>query len=312
MPSLWNLVRTSALRKVYATFPEPVKVAYRRLVHLPGDLTWRFHSVGRARTLARLAPLKNRFRGHRAVLIGNGPSLRCTDLSALAGEFLIGTNRIYLLASETGLSVDLYVCVNHLVLRQFHSEIREYPVPLKLVDWRHGYRYLAGDPRAVFIPERPEWKFHPCLSTGWNHGFTVTFAAMQAAYFLGFSEVYLVGVDHRFKETGIAMRETSSTTWDSNHFSPDYFGPGVQWQLPNLPGSESSYRAARRAFEQEGRRIIDATVDGTLDVFPKGSLAALASSSYPPASWRTDSMVPLRTPSGGQRINGIRPQIGAG
>jgi hypothetical protein len=45
---------------------------------------------------ARLAALKDAHRGERCFLIGNGPSLKQTDLSLLKNEFTIGTNRIYL------------------------------------------------------------------------------------------------------------------------------------------------------------------------------------------------------------------------
>ena len=36
--------------------------------------------------------------------------------------------------------------------------------------------------------------------------------------------------------------------------------------------SEYAYRLAKETFEHDGRRIIDATVNGKLNVFPKMSL----------------------------------------
>jgi hypothetical protein len=54
-----------------------------------------------------------------------------------------------------------------------------------------------------------------------------------------------------------------------SHFDPRYFAGGAKWQLPDLDNSEVAYRLARAAFESDGRRIIDATVDGALQVFPK-------------------------------------------
>ena len=48
-----------------------------------------------------------------------------------------------------------------------------------------------------------------------------------------------------------------------------YFGKGFRWQLPDLDTSELAYLRARRAYESAGRRIVDATVGGQLDVFPK-------------------------------------------
>ena len=95
-------------------------------------------------------------------------------------------------------------------------------------------------------------------------------AALQIAFFMGFKEVFLIGVDHNFKDTGIPniVKERKSSV-DHNHFHPDYFPKGSRWQLPDLPRSEMAYYLAKNAFENDGRIIRDATVDGKLEVFPK-------------------------------------------
>ncbi|MHC4307673.1 MAG: hypothetical protein ACYSR7_03510 [Planctomycetota bacterium] len=56
---------------------------------------------------------------------------------------------------------------------------------------------------------------------------------------------------------------------DPNHFDPNYFGKGFKWQLPDLKMAEQAYELARRAFEDDGRRIVDAAVGGKLQIFPK-------------------------------------------
>jgi hypothetical protein len=84
--------------------------------------------------------------------------------------------------------------------------------------------------------------------------------------------VILIGVDHRFVDTGKPHEEIESSGDDANHFDKTYFGKGYRWHLPDLAGSERSYAMARDAFASNGRQIIDATVDGALSVFPKMSL----------------------------------------
>ena len=56
---------------------------------------------------------------------------------------------------------------------------------------------------------------------------------------------------------------------EPNHFNPNYFGTGFRWQLPDLETSELAYRLAKYHFERDGREILDATVDGKLEVFRK-------------------------------------------
>jgi len=97
----------------------------------------------------------------------------------------------------------------------------------------------------------------------------VTFICMQLAYYMGFSEVILIGVDHYFKTKGKENKLVESSGDDVDHFHPDYFGKGVKWQLPDLDNSERAYMKAKEAFEADGRRILDATIDGKLDIFPK-------------------------------------------
>ena len=103
-------------------------------------------------------------------------------------------------------------------------------------------------------------------------GATVTYVAMQLAFYMGFAEVVLVGVDHSFVSKGPAHKLVMATEPDKNHFDPNYFGAGVSWQLPDLEMSEYAYRLARDAFEARGRRIINSTVGGKLEVFTRVAL----------------------------------------
>ena len=61
----------------------------------------------------------------------------------------------------------------------------------------------------------------------------------------------------------------TSTGDDPNHFDPSYFGKGFRWQLPDLETSEIAYEMARRAYVAAGREVLDATVGGQLQIFPK-------------------------------------------
>jgi hypothetical protein len=106
-------------------------------------------------------------------------------------------------------------------------------------------------------------------------GSTVTYVAMQLAFHMGFNEVILVGVDHSFSTKGRPNETVISAGDDPDHFSNQYFGKGFRWQLPDLEASEQAYQLAEHAFIESGRRILDATVDGQLEVFPKLKLEDL-------------------------------------
>ena len=100
-------------------------------------------------------------------------------------------------------------------------------------------------------------------------GATVTNVCLQLAYHLGFKEAILIGVDHSFATKGTPNTTVQSQGDDPNHFSAAYFGKGFRWQLPDLETSEVAYRMARKAYEADGRKVLDATIGGKLDIFEK-------------------------------------------
>jgi hypothetical protein len=221
------------------------------------------------RSSRRLGEMKDRHLGQRCFILGNGPSLRRTDLTRLRHETTFGMNRIYLAFGAMGFPTTYYVAVNTLVIEQCAHDIRSLAMP-KFVTWR-GRRWLRGDRNIVFLDTdytgRPT--FSPDVRNRVFEGSTVTYVALQLAFHFGFDEVILIGVDHKFDRTGPVNATVLSEGDDRDHFDPGYFGRGFRWQLPDLGASEQAYRLARDAFTSAGRRVLDATIDGHLTVFPK-------------------------------------------
>lgn len=254
----WNL-----LRKTYSS-----------IVHLP-DLPSVYLHPWRRESMQRLAGLKNIHKGQRAFIIGNGPSLKNTDLGKLRDEFTFGMNRIYLAFPELGFNTTYFVTVNDLVIEQCKQDIASLPMP-KFLSWRTHRLFPAGDPPATFLYTTYD---NPSFSRDvsrrvWESA-TVTYVALQLAFHMGFSQVILIGVDHTSNVPGKANTTIVSQGDDPNHFNPTYFGKGFRWQLPDFETSEIGYRLARQEYEQDGRLVLDATVGGKLTVFPKVDYSSL-------------------------------------
>jgi len=217
----------------------------------------------------RLNAFRGRHQGERCFIIGNGPSLKKTDLSLLRNEITFGMNRIYLMFEELGFATTYFFATNTLLIEQCAPEIRALPMP-KFLTWR-SRRWMSGDAGTIFVDTdyRGKELFSDDLTGRVFEGGTVTYVALQAAYWMGFQEVVLVGVDHSYSTKGLANTTVVSKGEDPNHFHPEYFGHGFRWQLPDLEASERSYQLAREAFEADGRKVVDATVGGLLEVFPK-------------------------------------------
>ncbi|NNJ85488.1 MAG: DUF115 domain-containing protein [Gammaproteobacteria bacterium] len=217
--------------------------------------------------MIRLNRLYNRHLGERIVLVANGPSLnRMGSLKFLQHEITFGLNKIYLGIKQFGFYPRYYVAVNDKVIAQSVQQIKALNC-VKFISARNA-SLVPEDALTYHINTR---RGHFCrdITQVVSEGWTVTYVALQIAYYLGFHEVVIIGMDHRFQYTGQPNEAHRLNGPDPNHFSPDYFGGGQTWDNPDIENSEVSYRIARAEFEKAGRRIIDATADGACTIFEK-------------------------------------------
>lgn len=216
----------------------------------------------------KLAALMDIHKGERCFIIGNGPSLKKTDLAKLRAEYTFGMNRFFLAFSEMGFQTTYYLSVNDLVIEQSAAEIQALKIP-KFVSWR-ARKWLQPQENLHFLHTTYTGpKFARDVRGRMWEGATVTYTALQLAFHMGFHKVILIGVDHNFATKGKPNVTVVSQGDDPDHFHPGYFGKGFRWQLPDLETSERAYRIARKMYEQDGRQVVDATVGGKLEVFPK-------------------------------------------
>jgi hypothetical protein len=237
------------------------------------------HGVGLTANDRRFASLKNAYGGQRAFIIGNGPSLRISDLERLSGEITLASNRIYVAYGETRWRPTFYSFSDPeyflTVLDQvadFATECVFLPAVLsrrvgpsrRLVFFTHTHRwYSAG--------ERPEFSLNALRTVYW--GATITYMLMQFAWYLGIRDMYLVGVDMDYKvpagqELGPGQYFVADGSW-KGQFHPNYYAPGERIGFPELDLMQVAYEAARDAVEGAGGRIHNATRGGKLEVFPR-------------------------------------------
>ncbi len=217
----------------------------------------------------RLKAFNNRHQGEDCFIIGNGPSLRKMDLSLLNDYYTIGLNKIHLIFPRSEFRPSYHVAVNPIVVEQSRSVFERMEYPSFLPVDSHAVNEPICD--TVFYINAPESQaFSKDATQAVCQGSTVTYAAMQLAWYMGFENVYLVGVDHSFSAIGKPNETQRMGAVDPNHFDPNYFA-NQDWQLPDLMGSEFSYQMGKRNFEGSDpqRYIWDATVGGKLQVFPK-------------------------------------------
>jgi hypothetical protein len=240
----------------------------RRVREVPHRLAWETSSEARLMRI-RLGAFRDRHRGERCFVVANGPSLGEMDLSPLVGEATFGMNRIYRLAEDGGFQPTYLACVDiDSQLEQIHAELENVNIP-KFLNWNARHLFDRKNPSNHFLKLtfKPRFALDP-TRTAWG-GHSVTNVCLQLAYYFGFAEVILIGKDHSYREQGDPGEVRTSTGDEQNHFMPGYYARGATWRIPDYLGEELAYSMARAAFERDGRRIVDATVGGELDVFEK-------------------------------------------
>lgn len=230
----------------------------------------------------KILSLKNAFAGKRCFIIGNGPSLNKNDLSLLKGEYTFAVNSFFLKTRDIGFVPSFYVVEDNKVMEENADDIREYPAPFRFFPEDYRRYNLANKNTCFFnldqefyMKSKPHYgipRFSADARRSVFAGQTVTYVNMQLAFYLGFSEVYLIGMDFNYVIPSEHKREGNhiiSTTDDPNHFHKDYFGKGKTWKDPQLDRVLLNYRMADLAYEAANRKVYNATVGGKLEIFDR-------------------------------------------
>lgn len=230
----------------------------------------------------RMAVFKSKFDGKRCVIIGNGPSLNRCDLSRLREEFTFGVNGIFYKTEEMGFKPTFYVVEDSHVIEDnieainaYECDYKYFPAVFKGKVKRgkntYFFEYDCGFyQRSSVYYNIPRFSFDAAKAI--YAGQTVTYTNLQLAVFMGFVEIYLVGVDFSYsvpKTTEIIGDTYISNEDDPNHFHPAYFGKGKKWHDPKLDRVLMNFHHAKALTDSLGVRIFNATKGGELELFPR-------------------------------------------
>lgn len=222
----------------------------------------------------RLKSLCQKYTGQRCFIIGNGPSLRPEDLDKLKNEYTFAFNRIYYIFDRTDWRPTFYCTQDSKIAKVSAEEIRKKiktpylfsPINLK---W---YEDVDLNSDYFFSPDQVEGSA-PVFSENVPHkigvGNTVAYTAMQIAVYMGFSEIYLLGVDHCFQtyqdKDGNIVTDASA----KDYFTEKYNQDKDQLFIPRLDISTLSYMVAQEYAQNHPVTIYNATRGGKLEVFPR-------------------------------------------
>lgn len=218
---------------------------------------------------AHIESLRGKYSGKRCFIIGNGPSLRAKDLDKLIGEVSFGANRIYNIFTETDWRPTYYLIEDINLIRECKNEIFlhiknekfvgmiDY-LPCPSVEGAYYYRIK----QELYADKQ---KFSTDILECTYHGFTVTYTSIQMAVYMGFKEIYLIGMDHSYSYEKTADGNIIKNPGVKDHFSEN----DKVASTPQLFRNEEAYSAAREYCDSHGVKICNATRGGKLEIFER-------------------------------------------
>jgi len=229
-----------------------------------------------ARSMDFLSTIRNIHKGERIFIIANGPSLDYRDLEKITNEVSIASNFIHLAYEHTTWRPNYVTVSDTKVWAKMTPEIQKQSRNLILLDRLDSRRAVVEHSsvrqRSPGDARNRQFPFSDNLCWGAFGGHTVTYFNLQLAHHLGAGSIVLLGLDHSYEESNSSSK-TTVVNQKINHFHPDYRHPGeVVFKAP-IEQMASYYRIARTVSDKKGVRILNATPDTNLSIFPVTSLS---------------------------------------
>jgi hypothetical protein len=230
----------------------------------------------------RRRKLRNQWKGQTVVCVGNGPSIASTELELLDGQYVIGTNRAFLLLDRFKPKEFHLMVQDNQRVRELEPEISECAYPLHVGHYNFTLKWPV--PTWMYRTENPPYAFLPRLkwylatkdsnesrlcfesdfglgfsrnpSRCMNFGYSVIFSAIQLAHYMGAKKIVCIGID---------MNYTSGVNFVSGVTN---IFPAFDYQLHGEP----MFLLFLRLLNEQGVSLVNATPGGAVDCIERQTL----------------------------------------
>ena len=183
---------------------------------------------------------KDMHKGKRLFIIASGPSIKDLDFSGLERRITMGLNRSFMKYPDT-----YYQCTfDHRLFEMYPDELKKSRYLFTLEDrpW--------GIPINLLGSEGFSWD----LEEGIYSGYTIAYFGLQVAVYMGFSEIFFLGLD---------MQNPDGQT----HF----FGVdqrSADHENTEFPKMKNSFIKAANGLKEKGIKVYNCSKESTLKCFP--------------------------------------------
>ncbi|MBE4907231.1 DUF115 domain-containing protein [Bacillus luteolus] len=217
----------------------------------------------------KIKRLKDKHKGERCFIVATGPSLLVEDLEKIKDEITFSMNSIFMSFDETTWRPTYYGIQFPEFYEKYKNQIDTLDVKYKLVGdvikraklSDHDFLFPLNMLNHNWTHAKYHTKFSSDAFKAIYSGYTITYSLIQLAVYMGFREIYLVGVDcnyatnqkHHFKDYGIV--------------DPSFISVGDKMRV--------AFQEAKRFADAHEIKIYNATRGGMLEVFERVDLDSL-------------------------------------
>ncbi len=239
-----------------------------------------FNEKNHARYEENLSRFHDIHKGKRCFIVGTGPSLQLSDVERLKGEYTFGVNSCLTMYDKTDWRATYYGIVDSHAVEIMGEKLNSDEIPVffytdidAVYDGRNGVPFPKDDSanmmtdtfwRKLFPKKYPETDFSRDITKVVYTGKSVVYAMLQIAAYMGFSEIYLLGVDCNYAQPKMYSDNVT------------YIDHKTKWTQERLLKNGNQmlpqFEIARKYADQHGLKIYNATRGGQLESFERVDL----------------------------------------
>ena len=231
----------------------------------------------------KLKKFKNMYEGKRCFVIGNGPSLTIPDLERIIDEYTFASNAIFSLFDKTEWRPTFYTCFDRYVINNIGNNLNNIEAKYcffntfaeKYINNKELDYYIIYE-SVPFVVKKYK-TVHPYVSEDITRkvidSHTVSFINIQIAIYMGFKEIYLLGIDNNYskKITGNGKEINDKKIQDYAEGIKSIGVTGIQY----IDTMQEGYIVAKEYCDTHGIKIMNATRGGKLEVYDRVEFESL-------------------------------------
>ena len=227
-----------------------------------------------------LSKFHNIHKGERCFIVGTGPSLRMEDVDMLKGEYTFAVNSCLTMYDKTEWRGTYYGIVDSHAVAIMGDQLKREDIPVffytdidATYDGKNGIAFPKDDTanmmtdtfwRRLFPKAFPETDFSGDITNVVYTGKSVVYAMLQFAAYMGFSEIYLLGVDCNYAQPKMYSDNVT------------YIDHKTKWTQERLIKNGNQmlpqFEIAKKYADAHSFTIYNATRGGQLETFERVNL----------------------------------------